>query len=56
MSVGVILVHDFYNRALEEIADEGGYADHCHLCYESRCALIEHFPDVLPPDQMYGNI
>ena len=31
-----------------------GYADHCHLCYESRCALRERFPDVLTPDQMYG--
>ena len=31
-----------------------GYADHCHLCYESRCALRPRFPDVLTPDQMYG--
>jgi len=31
-----------------------GYADHCHLCYESRCALRQRFPDVLTPDQMYG--
>jgi hypothetical protein len=30
------------------------YADHCHLCYESRCALRQRFPDVLAPDQMYG--
>ena len=33
---------------------EDGYADHCHLCYKSRCALRERFPDVLTPDQMYG--
>ena len=31
-----------------------GYADHCHLCYESRRALRQRFPDVLTPDQMYG--
>ena len=30
------------------------YADHCHLCYESRRALRHRFPDVLTPDQMYG--
>jgi len=31
-----------------------GYADACHLCYESRCALRKRFPDVLTPGQMYG--
>jgi MoaA/NifB/PqqE/SkfB family radical SAM enzyme len=31
-----------------------GYADHCHLCYESRCALRKRFPEALTPDQMYG--
>jgi hypothetical protein len=31
-----------------------GYADACHLCYETRLALCERFPDVLTPDQMYG--
>jgi len=39
-----------------ELAHESGYADHCHLCYRSRCALRERFPDVLTPDQMYGDI
>jgi len=39
-----------------ELAHEDGYADHCHLCYKSRCALRERFPDVLTPDQMYGDI
>jgi len=29
------------------------YADACHLCYESRILLKEHFPDILGPDQMY---
>ncbi len=38
-----------------ELAHEVGYADHCHLCYTSRCALREQFPDVLVPDQMYGD-
>jgi len=37
-----------------KLAHEDGYADHCHLCYESRCALRSQFPDVLAPDQMYG--
>ena len=37
------------------LAHEDGYADHCHLCYESRCALRERFPDELTPDQMYGD-
>ena len=31
-----------------------GYADACHLCYESRRALRARFPDILTPDQMYG--
>jgi hypothetical protein len=30
------------------------YADHCHLCYKSRCTLRKRFPDVLTPEQMYG--
>ena len=36
------------------LAHEDGYADHCHLCYASRCELRKRFPDVLTPDQMYG--
>jgi len=36
------------------LAHEEGYADHCHLCYQSRCALRERFPNELTPDQMYG--
>ncbi|MCK5326473.1 MAG: hypothetical protein KAJ57_10700, partial [Woeseiaceae bacterium] len=38
-----------------ELAHEEAYADHCHLCYTSRCALRERFPEVLTPDQMYGD-
>ena len=30
------------------------YADECHLCYETRKALRTRFPDILGPDQMYG--
>jgi len=30
------------------------YADACHLCYESRQALRERFPEILGPDQVYG--
>ena len=38
-----------------ELPHEQGYADACHLCYVSRCKLRDRFPDVLTPDQMYGN-
>lgn len=37
-----------------ELTHEDGYADHCHLCYESRRALRSKFPAELTPDQMYG--
>jgi MoaA/NifB/PqqE/SkfB family radical SAM enzyme len=30
------------------------YADACHLCYDARCMLRKKYPDVLGPDQMYG--
>jgi hypothetical protein len=33
---------------------EEGYADACHLCYNSRLMLRERFPELLGPDQMYG--
>ena len=33
-----------------------GYADACHLCYETRKKLRDRFPDILAPDQMYGVI
>jgi len=38
-----------------DLPHKDGYADHCHLCYNSRCALRERFPEVLTPDQMYGS-
>jgi hypothetical protein len=37
------------------ILGEDGYADHCHLCYETRRALRSLFPEVLAPGQMYGD-
>ena len=33
---------------------ESEYADACHLCYEARMALRERIPEILGPDQMYG--
>ena len=30
------------------------YADACHLCYETRRALRDQFPEILTPDQVYG--
>jgi len=38
-----------------ELTHEDGYADHCHLCYETRRALRSMFPAELTPDQMYGD-
>ncbi len=32
----------------------GEYADACHLCYLARQSLLERFPDILAPAQMYG--
>ena len=31
-----------------------GYADACHLCYDTRSKLRRRFPEILTPDQMYG--
>lgn len=33
-----------------------GYADACHLCYQSRLALQARFPEILSPGQMYGQV
>jgi len=30
------------------------YADACHLCYAARCMLRKKYPDMLSPNQMYG--
>ena len=32
------------------------YADACHLCYETRRALRDRFPEILAPDQVYGEL
>ncbi len=39
-----------------DLAHVAGYADACHLCYESRLALRDRFVDVLTPDPVYGVI
>ncbi len=36
------------------LAHKSRYADACHLCYEARLQLRTRFPDLLGPDQMYG--
>ncbi|MEA3375635.1 MAG: radical SAM protein [Chloroflexota bacterium] len=36
------------------LTPQDAYADACHLCYETRLALRERFPEILTPDQMYG--
>jgi hypothetical protein len=33
---------------------EPGYVDECHLCYSTRRAAIDEFPDHLAPRQVYG--
>ena len=38
-----------------ELTPDDGYADHCHLCYESRRTLRSRLPEVLTPGQMYGD-
>ncbi len=37
-----------------QLRHEPAYADACHLCYEARQRLRERFPEILCPDQMYG--
>jgi hypothetical protein len=38
-----------------DLEHDASYADACHLCYEARRLLRDRFPDVLTPDQMYGD-
>lgn len=33
---------------------EPGYVDECHLCFAARQALLDRFPDLLAPRQVYG--
>jgi MoaA/NifB/PqqE/SkfB family radical SAM enzyme len=39
----------------EEIRPADAYADACHLCDETRRRLRGRYPEILTPDQMYGN-
>ena len=34
---------------------ESGYIDECHLCYLTRKAMIDQYPDYLTPRQVYGS-
>ena len=33
-----------------------GYVDECHLCYTARKAVMERFPKILAPGQVYGMV
>jgi hypothetical protein len=35
---------------------EARYVDECHLCYSARKAVIDKFPDLLGPRQVYGMV
>jgi hypothetical protein len=37
-----------------DLPHRAGYADACQLCYESRLALRQRYPEILTPNQMYG--
>lgn len=39
-----------------DVAHADAYADACHFCYATRRALRMRFPEVLKPDQMYGDV
>jgi hypothetical protein len=39
-----------------ELKLEKEYVDECHLCYTVRKQLIDKFPDILTPKQVYGII
>jgi len=36
------------------LSHDEGYADACHLCYTARCLLRKEYPNILCPDEMYG--
>ncbi len=38
-----------------DLPHEEGYVDACHFCYMAREMLRSRFPDLLAPDQMYGD-
>ncbi|MHC5024427.1 MAG: radical SAM protein [Planctomycetota bacterium] len=37
-----------------DVPHDERYADACHLCYATRRALRQRYPEILAPDQMYG--
>jgi MoaA/NifB/PqqE/SkfB family radical SAM enzyme len=37
-----------------DVRHDERYADACHLCYATRRALRQRYPEILAPDQMYG--
>ena len=37
-----------------DLSHDEFYADACHLCYAARCKLRKNYPNILSPDQMYG--
>jgi MoaA/NifB/PqqE/SkfB family radical SAM enzyme len=39
-----------------DVRVEEGYADACHLCYKTREMLRTRYPEILTPDQMYGDV
>jgi hypothetical protein len=43
-------------RLVEElgVAHEPTYVDACHLCYLARLAVVDRYPDLLAPRQVYG--
>jgi hypothetical protein len=36
------------------VEEEAEYVDECHLCYATRLALLDRFPQYLAPRQVYG--
>lgn len=36
------------------VEHDAGYVDECHFCYTVRRALVDRFPDILAPRQVYG--
>ena len=39
---------------VSKVEPQAGYIDECHLCYLTRSALIDTYPDYLTPKQVYG--
>jgi hypothetical protein len=37
-----------------KVEPQAGYVDECHLCYYTRLKLRKKFPEILAPDQIYG--